>query len=86
MISLASLVRVIEDLNNGKPFDGVELGVLARNVPEPFKSEMLDPYVNIERNEARITMRIVDSLPELRRNELIKRIQRRPDRKARPCA
>jgi predicted RND superfamily exporter protein len=36
---------------------------------------MLDPYVNIEHNEARITMRIVDSLPELRRNELLKRIQ-----------
>jgi predicted RND superfamily exporter protein len=75
VLSLASLIRVIEDLNKGKPFDGVELGVLARNVPEPFKSEMLDPYVNIDRNEARITMRIIDSMPELRRNELLKRIQ-----------
>jgi predicted RND superfamily exporter protein len=75
VLSLASLVRVIEDLNDGEPFDGVELGVLARNVPEPFKSKMLDPYVNIDRNEARITMRIVDSMPELRRNELLKRIK-----------
>ncbi len=76
VLSLASLVRVIEDLNDGKAFDGVELGVLARNVPEPFKSKMLDPYVNIEHNEARITMRIVDSLEDLRRNELLKRINR----------
>jgi len=74
VLSLASLVRVIEDLNDGQPFDGVELGVLASKVPEPFKSDMLDPYVNIDHNEARITMRIVDSLPELRRNELLKRI------------
>ncbi|MBM4311324.1 MAG: hypothetical protein FJ119_10320, partial [Deltaproteobacteria bacterium] len=75
VLSLASLMRVIEDLNNGKPFDGVELGVLARRVPEPFKTEMLDPYINIERNEARLTMRIIDSAPQLRRNELIKRIR-----------
>jgi predicted RND superfamily exporter protein len=75
VLSLASLVRVVEDLNDGEPFDGVELGVLARKVPEPFKSQMLEPYVNIERNEARITMRIIDSLPELRRNELLKRIR-----------
>jgi len=74
VLSLASLVRIIEDLNKGRPFDGIELGILARNVPEPFKSEMLDPYVNIDRNEARITMRIIDSLPDLRRNELLKRI------------
>lgn len=74
VLSLASLVRVIEDLNDGEPFDGVELGVLARKVPEPFKTQMLEPYVNIERNEARLTMRIIDSLPELRRNELLKRI------------
>jgi len=75
VLSLASLVRVIEDLNDGEPFDGVELGVLARKVPEPFKSQMLEPYLNIERNEARLTMRIIDSLPELRRNELLKRIR-----------
>ena len=74
VLSLAALVRIIEDLNKGRPFDGVELGVLARNVPEPFKSKMLDPYVNIDHNEARITMRIVDSMPDLRRNELLKRI------------
>lgn len=75
VLSLASLMRVIEELNSGKPFDGVELGVLSRRVPEPFKTGMLDPYINIERNEARITMRIIDSLPELRRNELIQRIE-----------
>jgi uncharacterized protein len=74
VLSLAALMRVIEELNEGKPFDGVELGVLSRNVPEPFKSEMLDPYINIERNEARITMRILDSFPEIRRNELLQRI------------
>jgi len=75
VLSLASLMRVIEELNSGKPFDGVELGVLSRKVPEPFKSEMLDPYINIERNEARLTMRIIDSLPGLRRNELLRRIR-----------
>ena len=35
----------------------------------------MDPYVSIENNEARFYVRIRDSEPDLRRNELLKQIQ-----------
>ena len=37
---------------------------------------MIDPYISIENNEARVNARVVDSLPDLRRNELLKEINR----------
>ncbi len=37
---------------------------------------MIDPYVSIVDDEARISVRILDSLPDLRRKELLERIDR----------
>jgi len=75
VLSLASFVRVAEQLNQGKEFDGLELGVLYKKMPEELKANMLEPYVSIEHNEARISVRILDSLKGLRRKELIERIK-----------
>jgi len=74
VISFASMVRVAEDLNNGKELQGLELGVLYTKIPDSIKKEIIDPYISIENNEARISLRILDSKKELRRNELIKKI------------
>ena len=34
----------------------------------------MSPYISVEKDEARINVRIKDSLKEIRRNELIKKI------------
>ena len=39
-----------------------------------IKSEVISPYISVEEDEARISVRIKDSLNDLRRNELIKKI------------
>jgi len=36
---------------------------------------MVDPYVSVEQNEARISLRILDSLSDLRRKELLAKIE-----------
>jgi len=74
VLSLASIIRVAEGLYEGRPFDGLELGVLSKKIPEQIRSEMVDPYVSAEQNEARISLRIMDSLNDLRRKELLKKI------------
>ncbi len=74
VISFASIVRVAEDLNNGKKLQGLEMGVLYTKIPEEIKKEIVDPYISIENNEARISLRVLDSKDDLRRNELIKKI------------
>jgi len=74
VISFASMVKVAEDLNDGKKLQGLEMGVLYTKIPDEIKKEIIDPYISIKNNEARISLRILDSKKNLRRNELIKKI------------
>ena len=74
VISFASMVRVAEDLNGGKELQGLEMGVLYTKIPDSIKKEIIDPYISIENNEARISLRVLDSKEDLKRNELINKI------------
>ena len=72
--SLATLLKVGEILNKNEKLDGITLALLYNQLPPKYKEMILSPYINIEKNEARITMRIIDSNPELRRNDLLTKI------------
>lgn len=74
VISLASLVRVAESLNQGHEFDPFELNIIYKRLPPKLKQEMIAPFVSIDDDEARISLRIRDSLPDLRRQELLEHI------------
>ena len=74
VLSLASLVRVGEKLNDGEPLDSLQLALVYRRVPEDLKRSLIDPYIDILRDEARISLRIRDTLPDLHRKELLERI------------
>jgi predicted RND superfamily exporter protein len=74
VISFASMIRVAEDLYDGKKLQSLEIGILYTKIPDTIKKEIIDPYISIENNEARISLRIVDSNENLRRNDLIKKI------------
>ena len=43
-------------------------------IPDEIKKEIVSPFISVEKDEARIAVRIKDSLEDLRRNELIKKI------------
>ena len=74
VLSLASLVRVGEKLNDGEPLDSLQLALVYRRVPENLKRSLIDPYIDILWDEARISLRIRDTLPDLHRKELLERI------------
>jgi uncharacterized protein len=74
--SLASLLKIGKLLNEDKELDGVMLALLYKKIPDEYKNMILSPYINIENNEARVSMRIVDSNENLRRNELITKINK----------
>ena len=67
------LLRVAEDLNN-KELQSLEIAVLYSKIPDTIKNEIISPYISVEKDEARINVRIKDSLKNLRRNELINKI------------
>ena len=74
VLSFASIIEVATQLNNNKPLGTLEMGVLYTKIPETIKKEIIDPYISIKDNEARISLRVKDSLPDLRRNDLINQI------------
>ena len=74
VLSFSSIIDVATQLNNNKPLGTLEMGVLYSKIPESIKTEIIDPYLSIEDDEARISLRIIDSQKNLRRNDLIKKI------------
>jgi len=74
VLSFRSVLKVAEGLNNNKPLGSLEMGVLYTKLPENIKNEIVTPYISIENSEARISLRLKDSNKDLRRNELINKI------------
>ena len=73
VLSFGSILRVAEDLNE-KKLQSLEIAVLYSKIPEEIKKEIVSPYISVEEDEARISVRIRDSMQNLRRNELIIKI------------
>ena len=73
VLSFGSILRVAEDLNN-KELQSLEIAVLYSKIPVEIKKEIVTPYISVEKDEARIAVRIKDSLENLRRNDLIIKI------------
>ena len=74
VLSFSSIIDVATQLNNNKPLGTLEMGVLYSKIPDSIKTEIIDPYISIKNNEARISLRIIDSQEDLRRNDLINKI------------
>ena len=73
VLSFGSILRVAEDLNK-KELQSLEIAVLYSKIPNSIKTEIISPYISVEKDEARISVRIKDSLKDLRRNDLINKI------------
>jgi len=74
VLSFSSIIDVATQLNNNKPLGTLEMGVLYTKIPNNIKTEIIDPYISIKNNEARINLRIIDSQENLRRDDLLKKI------------
>ncbi len=75
VLSLGTMMKVAEKLNNGKPLDNFQLALLYSELPEKFRDMVLTPYVSVEHNQVRFSIRVRDSEKSLRRNELLKKIR-----------
>ncbi len=73
VLSFGSILRVAEDLNN-KELQSLEIAVLYSKIPSIIKKEIVTPYISVEKDQARISVRVKDSMENLKRNDLIKKI------------
>ena len=57
VLSFGSILRVAEDLNK-KELQSLEIAVLYSKIPEEIKKEIVSPYISVDNDEARISVRI----------------------------
>lgn len=76
VFSLATGVKVFKQLNDGRMPEDYELALFRKYVPAPVKEALIDPYLSSDEHQTRLTMRLIESAPTLKRQELIERVRR----------
>jgi predicted RND superfamily exporter protein len=72
--SLATVYQLAHDINKGKLND-FELNVLRNMLSEDIKGFLIEPYLVDEVQQTRITLRVIETTPDLKRAELVERIR-----------
>lgn len=72
--SLAIVYQVASDINGGR-LNNFELGVMRKSLPDEIQDTLIAPYLSDQAGEARISLRVKETSPELKRTELVKKIR-----------
>lgn len=75
VLSFGAVIQLAEKLNGYEEIDGLLWAVLYTRIPETLKDTVLNPFVSIENNQLRFNVRVIESDPNLKRNELLQRIE-----------
>ena len=75
VLSFATTIKVGRAIKHGEDLDNLELALLYNELPEDYKKILLKPYLDLEKNQVRFSLRIIDSMPGLRRDALLKKIK-----------
>ncbi len=71
--SLAIAYQLANDINSGK-LNEFELNVMRNMLSDEIKKFMINPYLSDEHQQTRISLRVIETTPELKRAELVKKI------------
>lgn len=71
--SLAVTHQLASDVNQGR-LNEFELNVMRNMLSDDLRSIMIDPYLNDEKQQTRITLRVIETTPDLKRAELVQKI------------
>jgi predicted RND superfamily exporter protein len=71
VVSLATLHAIAKQFNDGEPLGAPELVLVIRSVPEQFRETLLEPYASPEANQARLSVRMIESNRDLDRDTFL---------------
>lgn len=74
VLSVATTIEMAE-LIKGSPLEALELAFLNAMFPDDLRGLLLDPYVNEQSGKVRFSLRVIESDPNLRRQELLDKIR-----------
>lgn len=72
--SLATVYQLAHDINKGKLND-FELNVLRNMLSDDIKNFLITPYLVDDVQQTRITLRVIETTPDLKRAELVEKIR-----------
>ncbi|MFC1863370.1 RND family transporter [Thermodesulfobacteriota bacterium] len=75
VLSVGTLLKIGRNLKGGVSLDSLEIAVLYTKLPDDYKDLILRPYLSIENNEARFSIRVKDSIKSLKRDAFLKQIK-----------
>ena len=73
--SISTTLDILAQVNGGQPLNALELAFVPSAVPDDLTDILLTPYISEEHNQARFSIRILETSPDLRRQELLDRIR-----------
>lgn len=76
VVSLATLHEIAKSFNDGRALDAAELAFVIGAVPEQFRESLLRPYASPDANQARISVRMIESDRTLQRDAFLERVSR----------
>ncbi|MDX1558094.1 MAG: MMPL family transporter, partial [Marinobacter sp.] len=74
VLSINTTLDILARINQGEPLDALELAFVPAAVPDDLQDTLLTPYISEEHDQARFSIRILETMPDLRRQELLDRI------------
>ncbi|WP_417565965.1 efflux RND transporter permease subunit [Marinobacter sp.] len=75
VLSINTTLDILAQINQGEPLDALELAFVPAAVPDDLKDVLLTPYISEEHDQARFSIRLLETMPDLRRQELLDRIR-----------
>ncbi len=76
VLSITTTMRLLSEINGGEPLDAMEVAFVPAMLPDDLAPILLTPYINEDHHQARISVRLIDSLPDLRRDQLLAEIRK----------
>ncbi|MEG3592159.1 MAG: MMPL family transporter [Pseudomonadota bacterium] len=74
VLSLTTLVRMAEIVNEGESLDDIQVGAMREALPSDVQDVLVRPFLSEDANQTRLTLRVIDSNHSLKRKDLIQKI------------
>ncbi len=75
VLSMATTMKLLTQLNDGKPLDSIALSVMHKRLPESIKKNLFTPYMSDDGNQIRFSIRVFESDDTLNRQALLNQIR-----------
>ncbi len=76
VLSMATTIETLQILNHDETPGTFFLSILYKRLPADVKATLFEPYMSDDGNQIRLSVRVYETDPELRRDALLKKIMR----------